>query len=194
MQHLIHNDTIISRLKEEIRDEVNNAQRKLYHDLEETFPEIIQAVQHKRGGYYLINKMMHFVDEKTEHGQIDLKEAKFFTHWLNKENRNLRLNKLHLKFTHGELDFQTHCELSKVFSPEQVDELCRTFKERTFNAEDIIIKKGDVIKNLIYISKGVVHEKNGERSDSDAPKLKNRAGDILGLQFVTKNEGESFTT
>lgn len=49
------------------------------------------------------------------------------------------------------------------------------------------------MKNLYYISKGIVREKNGPIEDHEAPKIKNKAGDILGLQFVTSNEGLSFT-
>jgi len=50
-----------------------------------------------------------------------------------------------------------------------------------------------MIKNLFYISRGIVHEKNGAVDDIDAPKIKNRPGDILGLQFLAKDEGRSFT-
>lgn len=38
-----------------------------------------------------------------------------------------------------------------------------------------------------------MHEKNGVLDDLDAPKIKNRPGDILGLQFVAKEGGRSFT-
>jgi CRP-like cAMP-binding protein len=195
--HLIHqivqNEKILERLEREVREELQHAENKLYNDIEENFSEVTKAVQHKRGGYYLINKMRNFVTEMIEHGQIDLKEAKFFLHRLNKEERNLYLNKLRITFEEADLDFQSHCELAKIFSKDQLDQLCQSFKETHFNTGDLIIKKGGIIRNLVYISKGVVHEKNGDLGDNEAPKVRNVAGDILGLQFMTKDEGRSFT-
>lgn len=46
---------------------------------------------------------------------------------------------------------------------------------------------------MFYISKGIVHEKNGGIDDMDVPKIKNNPGDILGLQFLTTDEGRSLT-
>lgn len=193
IHHIIENQDILKRLKDEVRHEVRHATNKLYSELEEIFPEVIKAVQHKRGAYYMINRLRGFITTMIEDGLLDFKEAKFFLHRLNKENKNLMLNKMKIDFEEVSTDFQSNCELAKIFSQDQLDELSKTFKEHTYNTNDLIIKKGDNIKNLIYISKGVVHEKNGELSDQDAPKIKNKAGDIIGLQFITKNEGRSFT-
>lgn len=102
---IIHNDEIVDKLQKEIHGTVKFAENKLY-DLEEHFPEVIKAVQHKRGGFYLLNKMRNFVNELIEHGQMDIKEAKLFLHWINKENKNLELNKLKIDFEDADLDFR----------------------------------------------------------------------------------------
>jgi hypothetical protein len=78
-------------------------------------------------------------------------------------------------------------------SEAEVEHLCSYFTEHTFDANDVIIRRGEPIKYLYYISKGIVHEKNGVLDDPEAPKIKNRPGDILGLQFVAKEGGRSFT-
>jgi len=49
------------------------------------------------------------------------------------------------------------------------------------------------MKNLYYLSRGIVAEKNGAIDDHEAPKIKNRPGDIVGLQFLKKDEGRSLT-
>lgn len=193
IHQIVHNEEILTELKSEVCRELKIAEKVIYNDLEENFPEVIKAVQHKRGGYYLINAMRSFVNAMIQHGQIDFKEAKFFLHRLNKENRNLQLNKLKIKFEEADTDFQSHCELAKMFSKDELDELFSTFKEHTYASGDIIIKKEELLKNMYYISKGVVHEKNGPLADDDAPKMKNRAGDIIGLQFITTDQGFSFT-
>ena len=177
----------------EVKHQLKHAENKLNTELEDNFYEIIKAVQHKRGGYYLINKMYTFVNDMIHHGQIESKEAKYFIHELNKQTRNLNLNKLDISFEEAELDFQKHWELAKIFSTDQLDGIYKHFKEQNFDSGDTIIKKGSNIKHLIYISKGVVHEKNGEINDPEAPKIKNKAGDILGLQFLTNDERPSFT-
>jgi hypothetical protein len=190
---IINNQDILNELKGEVYNEIKRAEHKLYHELEENFPEVIQAVQHKRGGYYLVNAMRNFVNEMIEHGQIDFKEAKFFLHRLNKSDRNLQLNKLKVKFEEPTLDFQSHCELAKMFSKDQIDQLSDSFSEHTFADGEYIIKRDEIFNSLFYISKGVVIEKNGAIDDLDAPGMKNTAGDIVGLQFITKDEGRSFT-
>ena len=123
IHQIVQNEKILERLEKEIRDELKHAEHMLYNEIEENFTEVTKAVQHKRGGYYLINKMRNFVTEMIEHGQIDLKEAKFFLHRLNKEEKNLYLNRLRINFEEVDLAFQTHCELAKIFSKDQLDQL-----------------------------------------------------------------------
>lgn len=193
ISNIVHNDEIIEKLQKEIHDIVKHAENKLYNDMEENYPDVIKAVQHKRGAFFLINRMTNFVTEMIEHGQMDFKEAKLFLYWLDKETNNLELNNLKIDFEEADLDFQQHCELAKILSQAEIDHLCTYFEEHTYNKDDVIIRKDEKLTNLYYISKGIVHEKNGPIDDLDAPKIKNRQGDVLGLQFIAKDEGRSFT-
>lgn len=102
-------------------------------------------------------------------------------------------NNLKIDFQEAEADFESNCALAQIIDKEDLETLYKNFKEVQFDSGDVIIRKGQTIKDLVYISKGVVHERNGDVDDDDAPKIKNEAGDILGLQFVAKNEGKSFT-
>ena len=156
---IVFHENIIERLKREVRQEVKHAENMIYNELEENFSEVTKAIQHRRGGYYLINKMRNFVQEMIHHGQIEVKEAEYFLHNLNKESRNLELGKLKINFEEAETDFTTNSELTKIFSKSKIEELCQSFKEISVDHGEIIIKKGQVIKNLYYLSKGIVHEK-----------------------------------
>jgi hypothetical protein len=123
IHQIVHNEEILDKLKQEIRKELKHAENKLYNELEENFPEVIKAVQHKRGGYYLINKLRTFVNEMIEQGQIDFKEAKFFINKLDKQEKDLALNKLKINFEEADADFEEHCELSKILNKEQIQAL-----------------------------------------------------------------------
>jgi len=140
VNQIVQNEEILERIKKEIKNELKHAKNLLYNELEDNFPEVIKAVQHKRGGFYLINRMKAFVNEMIEHGQIDFREANFFLHELNKETRNLELNKLKIDFTDADFDFKEHCEIAKLFSNEEIDKLLLNFKEVTFNKNEVIIK------------------------------------------------------
>ncbi len=73
-----------------------------------------------------------------------------------------------------------------------MEKLSESLKERTYNKNDIIIQKDEMMKNLFYLSRGVIHEKNGAVDDFEAPKIKSKPGDLIGLQFLAKDEGRSF--
>ncbi|CAI2372737.1 unnamed protein product [Moneuplotes crassus] len=193
IREIVHNEDILDKLSEEIHREHKHAVNMLHNDLEENFPEVIKAVQHKRGGFFLINKMREFVNEMIEHGQIDFKEAKLFLHELDKSNRSLELNRLKIDFEEADHDFMEHCEIATLFKKEDLENLCHSFKEQTYNKNDVIIRKDEMVKNLYYVSRGIVAEKNGAVDDPDAPKIKNKPGDLIGLQFLKKDEGRSFT-
>lgn len=109
-QHLIEeilaHDDILQRVKEEAMIEVKRAAEMITNELEDTYPEVAKAVQHKRGGFYLINRMRNFVLNLIKHGQIEEKEAKFFIKHLDKEESGLTLGNLKLSFDEIEADFE----------------------------------------------------------------------------------------
>src|SRR5690606_5834295 len=96
--------------------EMSKADEKLYLHIEDNFPEVTKAIQHRRGGNFLINHMHHFVEEMVKHGQMEEKEAQFFTDHLNKESKKLVLGKIDIEFEHPDEDLTTHSQLSKIFS------------------------------------------------------------------------------
>lgn len=108
IDEIFTNDNILEKVKGEVRAEIKRAENIVYNELEENFSEVTRAVQHKRGGYFLINRMRNFVLDLIKHGQIEFKEAKFFLHHLNKEERNLTLGNLKINFAEVEADFETN--------------------------------------------------------------------------------------
>jgi len=122
-EQIISNEEILDKLKEELKKQIRRAEVKLYKHLEDNFPEVIKAIQHRRGGYFLINHMNTFVEEMVKHGQMDDKEAQFFFHHLTKEAKKLTLGKLNIEFEHPDEDLMTHSQLSKIFSEDEIHEL-----------------------------------------------------------------------
>lgn len=44
-------------------------------EIEEDFPEISKAIQHRRAQYYLLIHETHFIDDMLKKGQLEQKEA-----------------------------------------------------------------------------------------------------------------------
>ena len=193
IEQIVYKPETLARLKKEVKKELKKAEIKLYKHIEENFPEVTKAIQHRRGGHYLINHMKHFIDEMVKHGQMEEKEAYHFTHHLHKEARKLMLGRVNFDFENVEEDVTTHSELCKIFSQDDVHKITPYFKNKQFDRGEVIIEKGSTLKNVYYISKGVVHEKAEDITEIDCRKVKNRAGDMIGLQFITQDSGKSFT-
>lgn len=193
IEQIVNNEAILEKLKIELQQQIHKAEIKLYNHLEDNFPEVIKAIQHRRGGHFLINHMSKFVGDMVNHGQMQPKEAQYFYNHLSKQERKLILGHIKIEFEHPDEDMITHSQFSKIFSADEIHELGKHFKEKQFDRNEVVIKKGSTLKYIYYISKGVIHEKAGEVKDVHCPKIKNRPGDLIGLQFIGKDSGDSFT-
>ena len=109
---IINNQEIIEKIKDEVEEQLKFAENKLYNEIEENFSEVTKAVQHKRAGYFLINRMKTFVEDMVKAGHIESKEAKFFLDHLHVEVRNLELNRLKINFDDVDLDFASHWKIA----------------------------------------------------------------------------------
>ena len=47
----------------------------MHYHIEDMFPEITKAIQHRRAQYYLLTHEYHFIDEMVKKGQIEDTEA-----------------------------------------------------------------------------------------------------------------------
>lgn len=193
IEHIIHHEPIVERLRLEIRMEMMKAENRLYRRIEQNFPEITKAIQHKRGGHYLLNHMHHFVEEMVNHGQMEPKEAQYFFQHLHREESRLLLGKLNIELEHADDDLNNHSQLSKIFTRDEIDQLCNEMTEMHFPKGEVIIKKDKKLKYIYYISKGIAHEKAGEVKDTRCPKIRIRPGDLIGLQFLGKDTYESYS-
>lgn len=193
IEQIVSSEDILDRLRVEIKKELRRAETKLYRHIEDNFPKVTRVIQQRRGGHFLINHMQHFVEEMVKHGQMEEKEAQFFESHLYNEAKKLALGKVNFEFEHPDEDLTTHGELSKIFSRDDIEKLCKHFTTKQFDRGEVIIKKGNSLKDLYFISKGVIHEKAGELEDIHCPKIKNRMGDLIGFQFLGHDKGISFT-
>ena len=69
---------MLKRLHEEVKDQIETAQKRLYLEYEEDFGSVIKHVQQKRGAMYLVRKMKEYVEELYTQGELDEKEANVF--------------------------------------------------------------------------------------------------------------------
>lgn len=75
---------------------------------------------------------------------------------------------------------------------EDLPTLYEYFEDVYFENGNVILKRGQTINNLYYITKGIVYEKPGIIEDENAVKIKNKSGDILGLRAML-GDARSFT-
>jgi len=113
---------------------------------------------------------------------------------LNKELKNLELNKLKVDYSKNGIEFSQYSELNKILTEKDIQEISDNSERVTFQEGDVIIGKDEEISHMFFMSKGTVLEVNGDKDDETAPYVMNKPGDILGLQFMTKNTTNSFTT
>ena len=193
IETIIQNEEILEKIKREVESQLKLAENKLYNELEENFSEVTKAVQHKRGGYFLLHRMKNFVEDMIKAGHIEEKEAKFFLDHIEIEVRNLELNKLKINFEEADLDFQSHWKLAKIFSGDEIEEICSHFTEEIYDAGDAILKADQQLSKVYYISKGIVHEKMEILITLKHQKLWIELEIYLVFNSFLKNEGLSWT-
>jgi hypothetical protein len=120
---LVNREEIIEKIKDEVSQQLKMAKKKVHYHIEDHFPEITRAVQFKRGGYYLVNYMYKYVEEMVHRGQIEEKEAHYFTHYLKKSTRNLTLNKLKVDSQPPDKDIADHSQLFHILGEDSIQSI-----------------------------------------------------------------------
>ena len=63
------------KIKEEAMPNVHSAENYMHLHIEETFPEITKAIQHRKAQYFLLIHEYHLIEKLLKQGQIESKEA-----------------------------------------------------------------------------------------------------------------------
>lgn len=69
------NKDFVGRILNESIDQVQKAEEYMATKIEEMFPEITKAIQHRRAQYYLLVHEYHEIEKMLKHGQIEDKHA-----------------------------------------------------------------------------------------------------------------------
>ena len=72
---VIENKDFVGKILLESQKNVLGAETYMHRHIEDTFPEICKAIQHRRAQYYLLVHEYHYVDKMLKNGQIEDKEA-----------------------------------------------------------------------------------------------------------------------
>ena len=103
------------------------------------------------------------------------------------------MHKTRVKYADNGLEFNKYSEINKILPTSAIQEIEDVFEEKTIRQHETIIAQGEDFEHLYYLKKGLVKEINGYIDDENAPFVKSRAGDIIGLQFLGSDKGKSFT-
>lgn len=132
--------------------------------IEEMFPEITRAITIRRSQYYLIVCEKNYVDSLHHKGQIEEKEANML-----KNEMDLKLEYLKRTTPVIELADQAHriiyysC-LSDIFERDELEEAIENFTlhESIYHSNDLILSQDEQSKNIYYVARGQVVEKNSK--------------------------------
>lgn len=75
IQKVIENKSFVAKILQESMKQIESAELYMHTHIEEMFPEICKAIQHRRAQYYLLVHEYHFIEKMLKNGQIEEKEA-----------------------------------------------------------------------------------------------------------------------
>ena len=92
LQKVIENQKYLSRILNESQENMNHAENYMHQKIEEMYPEICKAIQHRRAQYFLLVHEYHYVEKMMKNGQIEDKEASQLKSEIDYKIFNLQLN------------------------------------------------------------------------------------------------------
>ena len=72
---MIESQNFVGKVLIESQKQVTDSENYMSKHIEDMFPEISKAIQHRRAEYYLLVHEYHEVDKMLKHGQIEDKDA-----------------------------------------------------------------------------------------------------------------------
>lgn len=156
-------------------------------EIENAFPEISKAIQHRRAEYFILTKESHYVNKMVHHGQIEQNDANNLLGEIDNKIYEIYSQDIEFKLL-DPLERIVHLsELADVFTHEELHDWESVVKleEKTFNEGELIKGKGGAHNNLVYyVSRGEVRERLHEYNEADVEKghsLKLKTGSFACL-------------
>ena len=92
----------------------------MHQHIEDMFPEIAKAIQHRRAQYYLLIHEYHFIDSLQKKGQIEDKEAGELRGEIDKKLYFLTMHAPDIELVDHKSKIQFYSELSEIFDREDL--------------------------------------------------------------------------
>lgn len=163
---------------------MNHAENYMHTKIEEMYPEICKAIQHRRAQYYLLVHEYHYVEKMMKNGQIEDKEASQLKSEIDYKIFNLQLHPPEIILADQSDGIIYYSELSEVFERDELRDAIKNekFEEKIFNRQDQILEKDiHVCDKILYVARGYVVEKDGAYLDH-GPQMKYKRYNIACLQ------------
>lgn len=68
IDNVIENKDFVNRILVESQNNVHGAEKYMFQHIEEAYPEVCKAIQHRRAKYYLLVHEYHYVDKMLKNG------------------------------------------------------------------------------------------------------------------------------
>lgn len=156
----------------------------MHQHIEEMYPEIAKAIQHRRAQYYLLIHEYHFVEEMLKKGQIEDKEAAELKGEIDAKIYYLQMHPPEIELVDHHQRIQFYSELSEVFDREDLHKAFHNVNigEKLYNPKEQIVAAGEHQNLIFFVARGMVIEKDGDIDDFLIPSLKFHRGNIACLQ------------
>uniref|UniRef100_A0A7S3CTS7 Cyclic nucleotide-binding domain-containing protein n=1 Tax=Strombidium rassoulzadegani TaxID=1082188 RepID=A0A7S3CTS7_9SPIT len=185
---VIESKEFVSKIIDESSKMLRKSEEYMFSHIEDMFPEICKAIQHRRASYYLLVHEYHHIEKMVKHGQIEEKEANELKGQIDEKIYYLQMHPPEIQLIDQNSRIVHYSELSEIFSRDELQQAIKSakFEERIFNKGERILQQGELANKILYVARGTVVEKDGELEDQ-VPQIKHKRGMIVCLQNLVPN-------
>ncbi|CAD8098564.1 unnamed protein product [Paramecium primaurelia] len=184
-QHMPMNKGAVKLIMDELRNEITKAEIYL-GSLNDTFPEVIRAIQTKRASHTVLMHQKHHLEENQKNGLVDDKEFNSL-----KANIDARLVQLENHSFDWQIPtFHAFAMEFPIFTgvpKEELDTIVKSTYEKRYQQDEIIYEKGMTCQNIYIVQKGTVDDEVGTHI------LKKGLGSLLSYANLI-GDGKCMTT
>jgi len=120
IQQVIQNKNFVNKILLESQKNIQGAEKYMHSNIEDTFPEICKAIQHRRAEYYLLVHEYHYIDKMLKNGQIEDKEAVQLKAEIDQKIYFLQMNSPEIIMVDQNTRIVHYSELSEVFTRDEL--------------------------------------------------------------------------
>lgn len=166
IRNVLDESEYINEVLAEAHKQVEQAEKYMHVNIEDQFPEICKAIQHRRAQYYLLVHEYHFVDQMLKHGQIEERDANLFQGKLGAKIHALTLQDPAIELM--DMRERLHAStLSYIFTKEEIDKALENadLTEHSYTPGSCIVEQGTeckLIGKVLFVARGNVIEKDGK--------------------------------